>query len=180
MQVLRQFHILIFVFLVTIALKAQSSVSAVGTNGTLTVTTETASVSGEKGNVLAVWVENSQEKLINTLMYYTGNVNSTAAELSSWWMRIGSFVNRGNSTTVDVISGATQYKYPSRSCYWGKNTSLSSIPDGKYTVYLELADGRTTGTNAAATGHELVSYTFTKGPFASSGELVNHELLLLR
>jgi len=151
--------------------KASEVKSAVGTHGTLTVTTNTATVGGNRANASAYWIEDSSGKLVNTMMYYTTNTTSTAVDLLKWWKHIGisKFNNKDVSGNADLIAGATQTKPLSRTCYWGKTVSLADFPDGVYTVFLEFADGVAVGYAAGPTGHEVVSYTFTKGPEPSLG-----------
>lgn len=165
--------------IVFVMLKAQNAapeaVNSVGTNGTLTVFTNTAPVGGNRANASAYWIEDSNHKLVNTMMYYTTNTTSTAMDLLSWWKQIVKFQNKDISTNVDLISGPTQTKPLSRTCYWGKTVSLADVPDGDYTVFMEFADGIAVGYAAGPTGHEVVSYTFTKGPNPSVGVRASQE-----
>jgi hypothetical protein len=154
----------LFLFIMVFQASAQ-------TNGQLTVTTTTSSAGGQYANknCFAIWVQNSAGVLINTMMYYTNNGDNSGADLSVWYGLIGSWANRNVKKNVDGISGATQASHGTRTCYWGKTVNLSTVPDGVYTVKLELTDAA--GAAAGATGHKLVTYTFTKGRANSTGTI---------
>lgn len=139
--------------------------------GTLTVTTNTSSAGGQYANknCLAFWIQNSAGTIVNTMMYYTGNGDSSCADLSVWNGKIGGWANRNALKNVDGISGATLSSHAARSCYWGKTVSLTAIPDGTYTVCLELNDGGLVGVNT--NGHKYTTYTFVKGATNSTGVL---------
>lgn len=152
---------------------AQNNVtsSPIGTAGVLTVTTttETPTVISTDANVSVYWIKNSAGRLVNTMMYFGLNTNNDDADLIDWWSQIGSnWGNRDLLTTVDVITGATESGYGERTCSWGKNASVSSIPDGVYTVRMELADGIP---DIGKSGYATVDYVFTKGPNHSVGTL---------
>ncbi|HLP05394.1 MAG TPA: DUF2271 domain-containing protein [Paludibacter sp.] len=142
------------------------------TNGTLTVTTTTSSPGANTGydpkNVLAIWVQDSAGKLVNTMLYNTSNGNSSAADLTVWYGLIGSWTNRAAKVNVDGITGATNSNYGTKTCYWGKTVNISTVPDGVYTVKMEiLCDNVSVGTS----GHKIVAYTFTKGAATSTGTI---------
>jgi hypothetical protein len=142
------------------------------TNGTLTVTTTTSSPGVNSGydpeNVLAIWVQNSTGVMVNTLLYNTRNSNSSAQDLTTWFGLIGTFAARVNFTNVDAVTGSTNTSYGAKACYWGKTVNISAIPDGVYTVKMEILCNNVA---VGSTGHKIVAYTFTKGGASASGVL---------
>lgn len=153
-----------------------------GTKGLLTVSVVTADPGGlwDPENVLAIWVQNSSGKLVNTMMYFTTNTWGSAQAMSEWWKLIGSqwsddlvvlesYTLKGldgisGPTQVDGISSPTRPSLPAygyRFCYWGESVNLNAFADGIYTVKMELAnDLAPVGT----AGHQIASFQFEKGP----------------
>lgn len=131
------------------------------TVGTLTVTFTPTTLSGSYSpkHVVAIYIRNSANTLVNTMLYYTSNGDRSAQELTTWWSSIGSaWVNRTLLTNVDALTGATSSAYSAVTCYWGKTVSLAAVADGNYTVNFEQADGK----------HAITTGTFTKGPTAQT------------
>jgi len=158
--------------LLIIALFAIGFIAKAQTNGTLTVTTTTSTPGSGSGydpeNVLAIWVQNSAGKMVNTMLYNTKNSNSSAVDLTTWYGLIGAWASRTTYTNADAVTGATNTSYGAKTCYWGKTVNISAITDGVYTVKMEiLCDNVAVG----ATGHKIVTYTFTKGGASSTGTL---------
>jgi hypothetical protein len=149
------------------------SISALNTAGVLTVTTTTSnpgSTSYQNKNVVAIWIENSNGALVNTMLYNTSNGNSSCQDMSAFWSKIGSsFSKIGNNITLDASTGATNIFYGNKTAIWGLKSTVATVADGVYTVKLEIASD-VAPLNTA--GHKLVSYTFTKGSASSTGTLV--------
>jgi len=141
------------------------------TAGTLTVKVTTSSAGGgyANQNVEAIWIQDNTGKLVNTMLYYTKNSNSSATDLTVWYGLIGSWANRSVAVTTDGITGATAGSYGLRTCYWGKTASVSGVADGTYTVKMELADEGSPSVAVGSTGHKMVAYTFVKGSASSTG-----------
>ena len=174
-------------FFVGLSLNAEQNAPLLsGTNGTLSLSTTTASPSVVKANqnVLAFWIEDSAGKLINTMRYNTSNSMSDYTDLQEWAAHVGKWVNSTANPNpnpnlminADATTGATLtggYMSPGipgtpRTAYWGKTVSLASVPDDVYTVKLEMANGLG-GTGLC--GYAIDTYTFTKGPAACSAVL---------
>lgn len=181
---MKKIFILLLIFLSSDFVHAQQSVGEAvnGTSGTLTVTFTTTSAGGNRSpmNVIAIWVQNSSNVLVNTLMYYTSNGHTSALDMSTWWGLIGSHWS-GNAVTIagytktdaDALNGrtgATLQGHATRTCYWGKTVNIATIADGTYTVGMELADADGLPP-VNSTGHKLVKYTFAKGTSSSTGVL---------
>ena len=114
------------------------SVFAQYTAGTLTVTFSTKTITSQTYSVYAIYITNSSAALVNTLAYRTTNSNSSASsDLSTWWTLIGKSLTGAKFIgTTDGISGATTSNtwYTAQKVYWGKTTSVATIPDGNYVV----------------------------------------------
>lgn len=175
------FSLLTFIVL---SLNAQQNAPLIaGTNGTLTVTTTTASPSIVKANpnVLAFWIEDAAGNLINTMRYNTTNSMSDYTDLQEWAALVGKWVNStvnpnpnpNLKINVDATTGATLAGFPAnipKTAFWGKTVSLSSVPDGVYTVKLEMANGLS---GIGLCGYAIDTYSFTKGPTTCSATLVS-------
>jgi len=161
--------LLSFFILATIAVSAQNEVPAATTPtaGTLTVTTITTSCGGSYSpeHSLAIYVRNSSNALVNTLLYYTRNSNSSASDLTTWWSLITSFTTSKMLLNSDAITGATATSNGLVTCYWGKTASIATVADGNYTVNFEACDAP--GKRGYTTG------TFTKGPTAQTVTVPN-------
>ena len=145
---------------------------AAQSNGTLTVTTTTISPTKvvKSRHVLAFWIEDSNGKMVNSMFYYNGpNVNQEGADLTEWWLQIGRlYINKNAMTNVDAITSATVGIHTVRTAYWGKTVPLSSVPDGEYTVKMEMAVGVS---GDGLSGYAIKDFKFTKGPSNSQGLL---------
>lgn len=142
------------------------------TPGVLTVSTTTSnpglSTYGTL-NVLAIWIEDSNGALVNTMLYNTTNGSSSALDLSTWYAKIGTWANRSAKLTVDGITGATNTSYGVKTATWGSKASVAAVADGVYSIKMEIASDAAPLNSA---GHKLVTYTFTKGATSSNGTLV--------
>jgi hypothetical protein len=120
-------------------------------SGTLTVTANTVTFNGDHApkNYLAIWVVNSSNVYVKTLMAYYGN--SHVSDLTYW------VASNSAKDKTDAISGATLSSHAQRIATWnGTNKSGVQQVDGNYTVKLEMTENEGTG--------KLASYTFAKGP----------------
>lgn len=166
-------YIICCIFFVMI-LNPQGTLSAAtnGTGGTLTVNTTTSRAGGPlslKNNVV-IYIEDADGKLVNTMLYNTKNLSSSATDLVHWYSLIGTWVNRTISSNIDVITGATNKSYGLKTCYWGKKADISSAPDGVYTVRMELVDVET---DEGEISYQKAAYAFVKGPTPATGTLVD-------
>lgn len=142
---------LAFIFLIVYSIIAQ-------TTGELDVTTTTSATGGNYApkNIVAIWVEDGSGNFIKTLLAYAQN---RITHLNTWQevtLAAGSEYNR-----VDAITGATQPGHGTRSAKWnGKDFNGTEMPDGNYTLRMELTDKNATG--------NFSSFSFTKGPSAQT------------
>lgn len=131
------------------------SVSLMGqTAGSLTVKTSTKSSGGNYAprNVVAIWIEDGADHFVKSLLVF-GDRRKT--HLNNWQASTGEAGAEYN--TVDAITGATKPSHGSRTCTWdGSNYKGEQMPDGSYTVKMELTDKNATG--------NVSSFSFVKGP----------------
>ena len=184
---MNKFCLMLFCLFFSFAAKSQrldvAGSSASGTSGILSVSVTTADPGGmwDPENVLAIWVQDSSGKLMNTMMVYTSNTWDSAEAMSEWWNIIGarwsddlSVLNEYTMKNADGITGPTQIDglsspssptlegaYGKRYCYWGVSENLNAVPDGTYTVKMEIANGVAP---VGSPGHQLASFEFEKGP----------------
>jgi hypothetical protein len=161
------FLLLISVFILNAQNQTQS---ATATAGTLTVAFSTNSTNTY---ALAIYITNSSNALVNTMLYRTKNGDSSAADMTTFWSKIGSSWSTSatklmTNTDLDATSGATATTaYTAKSLYWGKNTSISSIADGSYTVNFEMAN------YTGSISRRYTSGVFTKGSAAQTVTVPN-------
>ncbi|HEX5057876.1 MAG TPA: DUF2271 domain-containing protein [Kofleriaceae bacterium] len=121
-------------------------------NVTLT-TSQTATPVYQPANVLAVWVEDANGKIMKTIGRYA---DLRAIALVAWGQKAG-------TNDVDALSGATRTSHtdPVTLTAWDvTNRQGQVIPDGTYTVRMEVSD-----TNAiTTTANNQGTFTFVKGP----------------
>ena len=131
---------------------APGQVGTARLNVTLT-TSQTAAPVYQPANVLAVWVEDANGKIMKTIGRYS-DVRTVA--LVAWGQKAG-------TNDVDALSGATRTSHtaPVTLTAWDVTNRMGQvIPDGTYTVRMEVAD-----TNAvAAASNNQGTFTFVKGP----------------
>ena len=111
--------------------------------GTLTVDLSTSTAGGNyrPRHVLAIWIENNSGEFIHTLMAYA---RSRITHLNNWESSTEAAGVRYDTT--DAVSGATQSSYTDRSATWnGMDFNGTMVPDGNYTVCMELTDKNSTG-----------------------------------
>jgi len=148
-------YLLLFLFFLSfVSVNAQNGVIE-ATNSTpgqldVTFTTSTANGSYAPENIVAAWIQDSSGKFVKTMLVLAA---SRKAHLTNWVTA----TPVGNS--VDATTGATQSSHGTRSCNW-KSTNLSGVvvPDGTYTVKMEMTEGNS--------GSRVGTFTFEKGPNA--------------
>lgn len=142
-------------FVLIASTKAQQAVDEsvnASTPGTLTVTTTTVSAGGgySPRNIVAIWIQDASGKFVKSMLVYA---NVRINDLSTW-------TTNSAKNKVDAVTAATQSSHATRTCTWkGTNVSAVTVPDGTYTVKLELNDG-----NA-----RVATYTFIKGTSPTTG-----------
>lgn len=116
-----------------------------GTTGELVVTVTTSSTGGQYAprHLLAIWVENAQGDFIRTLMAYTSNP-AYRGYLSHWDDATSDAGARYDTT--DAVSGATLSSHDTRTATWDATRfDNGNLPDGAYSVCMELTDKNATG-----------------------------------
>jgi len=143
---MKKFLLLKLLLVFSIGLFAQTSGKL-----TVTVTTEDAGGNYKPKNIVAIWIEDSNNNFVKTLLAYA---DRRIQYLYTWKAVTASAGNEYN--TVDAITGATQSSHGTRTCYWdGTNTSSVLMADGTYTVHMELTDKHAQGSYS--------SFNFVKG-----------------
>lgn len=137
--------------------------------GTLSVTFTTTPVGGQYAprNVVAVWIQNQGGTFIKTIGRWA---NVRKQHLVAWTAAAG-------PTDADAVSGATRLDHAAPlTVTWNLlDRAAATIPDGTYTIRMELTD---LNANTAAQNHQG-TFTFVKGPQPqvqaglSSGGFVN-------
>jgi len=163
----------LFLSLLAVYTFSQNALPAATTasSGKLTVNFSMNNAGGSYGSseVIAVYITNSANQLINTLFYRTNNSNSSGGYLTTWWSLIGSswpsVATRATvtKTLTDASTGATTSSYLlNQVAYWGNNaaaaTAVTAVPDGTYKVNFEVSNGT----------RRYYSGTFVKGPANSN------------
>ncbi|HEY0195534.1 MAG TPA: DUF2271 domain-containing protein, partial [Kofleriaceae bacterium] len=107
-------------------------------------------------NVAATWIEDSAGNFVKTIDRQAG---VRISHLVAWLAKAG-------TNDVDAVTGATRNDHASPlSIAWDlKNKAGTEVPDGTYTLRVELADSNS---NAAAQ-NDQGTYTFIKGPSPQS------------
>lgn len=121
------------------------------TAGTFTLSLNTTSTGGfSPEHVIAIWLENSTPAFIKTKLIQSSNDNLD--HLANWTSRTG-------SSRVDATSGATLTNHGNVTVVWnGTNVSGNVVPDGVYTVWVEMA-----WASNLTTGKTTSTFNFTKG-----------------
>jgi len=123
--------------------------------GSLSVTLTTASHGGKYAptNVVAVWVE-GPDGFVKTLGRWA---NRRVQHLVAW-------TDAAGSNDTDAVSGATRASHGSLTVGWDlKDKSGAIVPDGTYTIRMELADSNASSAGQNAQG----TFSFVKGPTSS-------------
>jgi hypothetical protein len=102
-------------------------------------------------NVVAVWIADSNGVFVKTIGRWA---DTRKSDLVAW--------NQASGGDADAISGATRLDHSIQlAAQWDlKSRAGVVMPDGTYTIHIELSDSQTTTT---APNHEG-TYTFVKGP----------------
>lgn len=145
MRIIITFLLSLFVSLVCFS---QENVTAASTSGTLTVSVTTTTYNGGYApkNYVAIWITNSSNTYVKTLMvYYGSHVNDLATWVS----------NNSSKDKTDAITGATRTTHGLRTATWdGTNVSKVVQVDGTYNVKMDLAED---------SNHKTASFSFEKG-----------------
>lgn len=135
---------------------SQLEQSTASTDGTLTVTATTSQTSSPKyapKNIVAMYILDGSNKFVKTMLAYAGERKQYLVN----WKSVTAVAGAPYST-VDAITGATKSSHASRTCTWdGLSMAKASLPDGTYTIRMEVTDNDGSRQN-------LASFTFTKGP----------------
>lgn len=124
------------------------------TNGTLSVSVSTSEAGGGYAprNIVAIWVEDGSGNFVKSLLALA---NNRKTHLNQWQASTDAAGTEYNTT--DAITGATQSSHGTRTCSWNAQDYNSSlVPDGTYTLRMELTDKNGTGNYS--------SFSFVKGP----------------
>ena len=128
------------------------------TAGQLTVTFTTSKTSASTynpKNIVAVWIIDSNGKFVKTLLALA---SERKADLVGW--KTVTTIAASSYNTVDAITGATQSSHGTRNCTWNGKDKLSVlVPDGNYTLKMEVTDNDLKAQNIA-------SFVFVKGTSA--------------
>ncbi|HEY6913939.1 MAG TPA: T9SS type A sorting domain-containing protein [Paludibacter sp.] len=120
------------------------------TTGTLTFSVATAPTGMgfyEPNNVLAIWIEDSSNHFVKTMLEY-GLIRYEYLDL---WN------NASGGNKVDAKTGATKTDHGVRTCIWSGTDILGAVVgDGTYKICMQLTDDDFSGVNK--------TFTFTKGP----------------
>ena len=127
---------------------------AANTAGTLTIKASTTTIGGEfePNHIVAIWITNASNTFISSSLVYA---KPRIAYLTNW-------TTASSSNKVNAITGATITSHGALpTCTW-KGTDLlgAIVPDGVYTVKMEMTEDNATG--------KLATFSFTKGPVATT------------
>lgn len=142
-----------FYFLSLLAFLMAGNLSA-QTYGHLNVSIATSETGGNYAprNIVAVWIENENGDFVKTLLAYAQNRKT---HLNIWQASTAAAGVEFND--VDAITGPTRTSHSTRECLWnGLDYNQNLMPDGTYSVWMELTDKNGTG--------NYTSFSFTKGP----------------
>lgn len=129
------------------------SIADAQSNGQLDVSVSTSHAGGnyKPRNIIAIWIENSDNQFVKTLLAYA---NKRKTHLNTW--QASTEAAGSGYNTVDAITGATVSSHGTRNCSWdGTDFNGNTLPDGDYKVWMELTDKNSTGNYS--------SFSFTKG-----------------
>lgn len=126
---------------------------------TVTFTTTPAGGVYDPANIVAVWVESSAGAFVKTIGRWS---NVRTISLVSW-------NNKSGGADADAVSGATRTNHTNAlTVTWDlKNRQNAIVPDGTYTIRMEVADANATTAGQNNQG----TFTFVKGtsPQVQSG-----------
>lgn len=126
-----------------------ASPAPVEANVVVTYTTTQKGGNYAPRNIVATWVEDANGTFIKTIDRWA---NTQKRHLATWTGKAG-------ANDADAISGATRQNHAAGlTATWDlKNKAGNEVPDGTYTIRMELADSNTAAQNDQGT------YTFVKG-----------------
>jgi hypothetical protein len=115
----------------------------------LTFASQSAGGLYNPSHIIAVWIEGAGGVFVKTIERWS---NTRTSSLVAW--------NQKSGGDADAVSGATRSVYAPLTVTWDlKNKQNTVVPDGTYTIRMELADS-----NATAAGqNNQGTFTFTKG-----------------
>ena len=121
----------------------------------VTVTTTPKGARYAPKNVVAIWVESADGKFQKTIQRWGSR---RISHLVGWRAKAG-------TTDADAVSGATRGSHatPLTMTWDLKNKAGTLVPDGMYTIRMELADGD----SVTATQNNQGSFTFNKNGTSS-------------
>jgi hypothetical protein len=139
--------------LLVIPLVSACSVGSVLSDTPLQITATTTAKGGEyqPANVVAVWIESADGTAIKTIQRWSG---VRTPHLVAWRQKAG-------ASDADAVSGATRANHTTPlTIKWSlRDRNQQIVPDGTYTIRMELADGNST----AAGDNNQGTFTFVKG-----------------
>ena len=140
--------------IIILFLLALAGFSTAQTQGTLTISTLTSQTTGAQyapNNIVAIWIVNNSGAFVKSTLVYA----ATRQQYLLTW------IANSAQNKVDAITGATQTSHGTRTSSWnGKNVSEVVVPDGTYSVKMELTDKNAQG--------NVGTFAFTKGPAAQT------------
>jgi hypothetical protein len=121
------------------------------TNGTFTLSLNTTSTGGySPKHLIAIWIENSNPTFIKTKLMQSSDGNLD---------HLGQWTSRTAKNIVDATTGATLPSHGNVTVVWnGTDVNGTVVPDGTYTVWVEMA-----WASSLTTGKTYTTFTFTKG-----------------
>ncbi len=133
-----------------------SPVSPASANVVVTTTTTSHNGSFAPRNVVATWVEDATGTFVKTISRWA---NTRKSHLIAW-------IGKAGPNDADAISGATRqdHSVPVVATWDLKNAAGNEVPDGTYTIRIELADSD----SSAAGQNDQGTYTFVKNTTAST------------
>jgi hypothetical protein len=140
---------------VLVALFVLTTATATRAQGvTATFTTTPAGGNFAPKNVVAVWIEDSAGTFVKTIGRWAA---TRKGDLVGWTQKAG-------ANDADAVSGATRPNHTAPlTVMWDlKSKAGTVVPDGTYTLRMELADSNTSTTTPNHEG----TFTFVKGPAA--------------
>jgi hypothetical protein len=146
-----------------------------GPPGTVSIEFSTLTYGGEYApkNYVAAWIEDGSGGFVKTVQRSAGDIH--ASDLVGWTAASGgwgfSFLGSSNPDMVDAVSTPTLQTHQAHSITWNlKDGSGAVVPDGNYTVVLEVTESR-----ARDRAGPLARIDFVKGAQAQTVERPDDE-----
>lgn len=120
---------------------------------TITATTTPKGGTYAPNNVVAVWIEKADGTAVKTIQHWGSETYSVY--LRAWKAKVG-------AENTDAVSGATRINHVNPlSINWKfKDKNQMLVPDGTYTIRMELADGN----SGTPEQNNQGTFTVVKGP----------------